>query len=306
MLNIWDFDEMVTRGACVFCRHAGRKASAQRRDGLTLHECAGCGLAYLDPRPSASQISAYYSSDYFTGGKDFFQGKDYCAARDEAISGAGVTGYQALVANFTLADKTILDIGCASGALLHSLKPHKPKELIGLDVAEYPLDYGRRKYGLDLRRGFLETADLPDAYFDIVSLIDLIEHVEDLPAFMAALRRALKDGGEVLVATPNFASFALARDNWKGLAQDFEHLHYFSPQSLRTVAEKSGFNLVRWWAEGTPFQVLQYPRLRPFGLHRARHPGVSLRNLWFRARRDYHFRRDQSCGYELWAVLSAA
>ena len=149
--ELWDERLLVKREKCVFCGSSGGLPRAYRQDGLLISECDQCGLAYLDPRPSSQQLSEYYGSGYFSGEKDFFSGTDYCEERDAAIARKAVTGYSEIVAEFDIRNKSILDIGCASGALLQLLKEHQPAKLVGIDLAEHPVVYGRFRYGLDLR-----------------------------------------------------------------------------------------------------------------------------------------------------------
>src|SRR4051812_7836785 len=99
MLEIWKRSELIKAERCVFCGSGEFVNVAVRSDGLSLQECKPCGLAFVDPRPSSTQLSEYYSSGYFSGEKDFFRGKDYCEERDRAIAAEEVTGYSDLVSN---------------------------------------------------------------------------------------------------------------------------------------------------------------------------------------------------------------
>jgi SAM-dependent methyltransferase len=276
--GIWNAADLVTIGKCIFCSAENYSEVALRSDGLAIQECASCGLAFIDPRPSPSQLAAYYSDGYFCGERDFFHGKNYCLARDQSVSAGEVTGYREIVANFDLQGKTVLDVGCASGALLCLLREHKTKEVIGIDSAEYPVSFGIEHYGLDLRRATLEQAQLPSASFDLVTLIDLIEHVEDLHNFLREVRRVLKPAGNIFIITPNYLAYSFARNRWTCLYKDFEHLQYFGEQSLREVCGQIGWSLMKCWTDSAPFRTYEYPRLYKHGVHRLLHPGVSVRN----------------------------
>lgn len=279
---IWNPDEVVVAGRCALCSAGGYRTVATRQDGLPIQECASCGLAYVDPRPSSKQLADYYGGGYFSGEKDFFKGKDYCLERDHAIRDQAITGYKEITSNFNVEDKVILDIGCASGALLYLLREDGAREVIGIDSAEYPISFGKSQYGLDLRCETLESAGFPDEYFDLVTLIDVLEHVEDLNTFVTELRRVLKPAGNVFIITPNYLSHSFARDQWTCLHQDFEHLQYFSKQSLNALCGKIGLQMVRCWTDSLPFRMYEYPALHTYRLHQVVHPGIALRNGWTR------------------------
>jgi hypothetical protein len=137
-------------------------------------------------------------------------------------------------------------------------------------------------------------------------MIDVIEHVEDLPAFMRALRRVVKTGGQVFLLTPNYASFFCAGAKWRGLGRDFEHLHYLSPQSLEQIAKSTGFNMLRWWTRGIPVELESYPQWLAGGAHRWRYPHISARNAWRQLAHRYRARSMAAAsGYELLAILRA-
>ena len=276
--GIWDADDLVGVGKCLFCGNADCREVAVRQDGLVIHECASCGLAFVDPRPSPQQLAHYYSEGYFSGAKDFFHGKDYCLERDKAIRNEAVTGYREVVNHLDLSGKKVLDVGCASGALLYLMRERCAGELVGIDSAEYPIAFGVEHYGIDLRCSDLEKAQLPEAHFDLITLIDVIEHVEGINTFMAELRRVLKPGGHIFIITPNYSAYSFARHEWTCLYKDFEHLQYFSEQSLGEVSRSVGIRLLKTWTDSVPFRVFEYPQLYKSGVHRLLHPRVATRN----------------------------
>ena len=292
------------RGRCSLCLSTERRGVAVRQDGLPIQECLSCGLAYVDPRPSSEQLNSYYNKGYFSGGKDFFRGKDYCLERDKAISRRDVTGYREVVSHFEMKGKAVLDIGCASGALLCLLRDHGAEEVVGIDTVEYPVSFGRAQYELDLRCTTLEEASLPDAQFDLITMIDLLEHLEDLNSALTQIRRILKPAGSVFIITPNYEAHVLARQKWVCLHQDFEHLHYFSEQSLRRICMQMGFSLRKSWTDSIPFRIVNYPAIRKHNLHRILHPWVALNNAYSRANHVLSSRMHRNAGSTLHAILS--
>jgi 2-polyprenyl-3-methyl-5-hydroxy-6-metoxy-1,4-benzoquinol methylase len=301
---VWDHRSLVTIGCCIFCTSQNSTQVACRQDGLPLLHCPNCDLAYIDPRPSPEQLRNYYDSGYFQGQKDFFAGSDYCEMRDRAITDKAITGYGEIISNFDLAGKSILDIGCGSGALLKLVSLHDPAQVIGIDVAEYPLAYGRSRYGLDLRQANLAEVGFPSESFDIVLMIDLIEHVEDLPNFLREVARVLRPGGCVFLMTPNYAAFSRAGSSWICLQKDFEHLQYLSPGSLARMAATVYLRVVRWWTNGIPMSLSSYPALYPRGLHRVFHPVVSLSNLSKKLRHALVTGMRHDSGLYLYAILN--
>jgi SAM-dependent methyltransferase len=258
---IWPPDALVPRDTCPGC--GSTRASgplAFRGDGLPIKECADCGLIYVDPVPTRSALYARYDDGYFTGQSDFFRGADYRELRDRSIGEGNVTGFREIAAHFDLAGLSILEIGCATGALLQSLSRFHPARMVGIDLASSAVEFGRSRYGLDLRATTLEDAAFAPAQFDLIVMVDLIEHVFDLDGFMNRVLHCLKPGGAIYITTPDAGGFRAAGDRWCHLYLNYEHVHYFSVESLTSLARRRGLEVDESWSEGYPVAMRQYRR----------------------------------------------
>lgn len=98
-------------------------------------------------------------------------------------------------------DLRILDVGCGAGNMAHHLAAYG--QVVGVDPYPKPLEVARQR-GLDVRQG--SATDLPFASqsFDLVALLDTVEHVADETAVFAECRRVLRPGGKLLVTVPAF------------------------------------------------------------------------------------------------------
>ena len=259
MTQIWQIEDLLKRDACPGCGIAPpNEVLIRRGDDLQVRRCTSCALLFVDPAPSREALLRYYDAGYFNGGKDFFHGVDYRDSRHASIGDGSVTGYRELAARFELKGKTILDIGCATGALLQSLKSFGPARLIGIDVAESALAYGRERYDLDLRCTDLEHAKLSAGEFDLIVMIDVIEHLRDLRSFFGEVSRIVKRSGAIFISTPNAAAFKLAGNKWAPLHVNYEHVLYLSDASLASIIRPYGLKLETFYSEGSPVNCFQY------------------------------------------------
>ncbi|MGB6089415.1 MAG: class I SAM-dependent methyltransferase [Candidatus Binataceae bacterium] len=299
----WTSKELTARLDCPGCGASPDGSIVARRgDGLPVRACGRCGVLFVDPVPTPAGLLLRYRNGYFSGTSDFFNGQSYCEARDRAIAEGTVTGYREIAANFDLAGKSVLDIGCASGALLQSLSRLGTRRLVGIDIADQPLDFGRTRYGLDLRRAELVQAGFARGEFDLILMVDVIEHVTELNAFVREAARCLADGGAIYVSTPEAGGLRAAGDRWRHLFTNYEHVHYLSRESLGLLARRHGLEVVRSWSEGYPVAPKQY-RLgtMPRPLRLALEPHVAVQNSMIRFR--YRHAAERGQGVQLNAIL---
>lgn len=135
-------------------------------------------------------------------------------ARISAIREAAVAHFgRETEALAPLAGLTALDIGCGGGLAAEPLA-RMGARVAGVDASERAVDAARRHAraaGLDIdyRRGAVEELD--ETAFDIVLALEIIEHVDDVDAFVAAAAARTAPGGLLIAATLNRTKRAFAR-----------------------------------------------------------------------------------------------
>jgi 2-polyprenyl-3-methyl-5-hydroxy-6-metoxy-1,4-benzoquinol methylase len=114
----------------------------------------------------------------------------------------------AFVGKYATSGLKVLEVGCSDG-YIGSLFLKKNNEVYGLDIDKYKVDQAKKR-GVKARIWDIESDSLPyrNNYFDIVLLTDVIEHVFDTDQILMNIHSVLKNGGLLLVTTPNVASLA--------------------------------------------------------------------------------------------------
>ena len=107
-----------------------------------------------------------------------------------------------------LLDKTVLDVGCGGGILTESMAAAGAR-VTGIDLSEKALSVARLHlfesgHSIDYRLISAEdlAAQMP-AHFDVVTCMEMLEHVPDPASTIAACARLVKPGGDVFFSTLN-------------------------------------------------------------------------------------------------------
>ena len=131
----------------------------------------------------------------------------------------------------------ILDVGCGTGANLLMLSQYGDAE--GVDVSEDALAFCHERGLEKVKLGAAEALPYDDGTFDLVTALDVVEHLDDDLAGLREMRRVLRPGGRVLLFVPTFMFL------W-GLQDDVSHhrRRYRMPE-LRRVLEQAGFEVER-------------------------------------------------------------
>jgi SAM-dependent methyltransferase len=137
--------------------------------------------------------------------------------------------------------RRILDVGCGDGIFLSSLADDWFKQGLEPSVSGASL---ARKRNLDVACATLETA--PEPYqVDLISALDVIEHLIDPHHFVESLKRHLRPGGVVLLLTGDADAFTarVAGPQWSYLRW-CGHISVFSQSGLRKLLEAHGFEVL--------------------------------------------------------------
>lgn len=126
----------------------------------------------------------------------------------------------------------ILDVGCGTGGMLAYFSRLGPS--LGVDTAEEAAYFCRRR-GLSMIRGSGTTLPLADASFDVVSALDVIEHVDDDGLMLRELRRVCRPGGILLLTVPAFQFLWSSHDDLN------HHRRRYIRRDLADRVEAGGF-----------------------------------------------------------------
>ena len=143
----------------------------------------------------------------------------------------------------------LLEVGCSYGFLLDRAR-RDGWQTTGIELDEGAASHGRQKLGLKVLCGTLENqlARLEPPY-DAIATFHVIEHLRDPMRFLALCRGLLREGGILILKTPNVTSWIARRTGscWQWLSAP-AHIHLFAPRTLELALTKSGFRVEKIWS----------------------------------------------------------
>lgn len=146
----------------------------------------------------------------------------------------------------------ILDIGCGAGS--NALFLRRYGVVTGLDISEEALSLSKHKGFTELVLGSAVALPFPDNSFDIISLLDVIEHIENDEEALLQAFRVLKNGGSLLLTVPAHPWLWSLRD------EVFDHKRRYTGGELRQKLIRTGFVLQKeshFVILGVPFLLVR-------------------------------------------------
>ncbi|MDO9411037.1 MAG: class I SAM-dependent methyltransferase [Pseudolabrys sp.] len=225
------------------CRTANEHSATRWLDN---YRCLACGSVFIGNALAPAELSEAYAA------------LDEAAYYDETAQASAPKFAAAAddIAALVPRDAALLDVGGGNGAFARALHGSgfsnlSIHEIPGGELSNLPPSV-RNIYRDD------DYASLPGGAFDIVSMMDVLEHVPDLAATLSGVQRVLRPGGTLYVHTPvvtvldrlmhavqKFPLIGGVGRAWQRTRTSIYHLQNFTPRALRLLMARYGFNVVR-------------------------------------------------------------
>lgn len=220
---------------CLACGSVNR--ATKKRAGLAFLACASCGVLFVHPQPSDAQLEQAYRERYYPpdGRANPIYENTPRALVDQLVSCLCDHGF------LPSRDGLVLDFGCGVGDFAEAAARR------GVDVDAVEADRVART--IAARRGVRVYGGLGDIPrerrsrgYDLIALLDVLEHVRDPLSVLTELRALVRIGGVLYISVPNHRSpqARLLGARWDQ-ATNPTHLFLFCPQSLWHLLGRAGF-----------------------------------------------------------------
>ncbi len=200
--------------------------------------CQNCQLLFVHPVYDASEI---YNETYFKGGSHGFGFSNY------EIDKLASSKYLTKLLKWALrecnkSNPRLLDVGAANGFFL-TICSDEGIDAEGVEISQEAVDWAE-KLGRKVTCSTIEDFKT-DQKYEVVSALDVLEHISRPVEFIQTVRNLLVDRGIFLINVPYEGSFSakLSGRKWHALLPP-EHWFYFNKKSLHLILENSGFEII--------------------------------------------------------------
>ena len=131
--------------------------------------------------------------------------------------------------------RIILDIGCGTGATMDHLKRYG--EVQGIDLSELPLRFSRKRGHSRVMLASATELPFADNSFDLLTALDVIEHLDDDVRGLGEIRRVLKPGAPAVIFVPAFQALWGPNDDQSG------HKRRYRLDGLKSAATAAGLTI---------------------------------------------------------------
>lgn len=249
---------------CEVCGPSSKPKFLYSKRGCDIYQCSDCSLGWTHLREQIN-FEDVYNETYFNGAQDDGYA-DYAGSeqvlRDEFRRVLGCIRHHVGPGR-----KRLLEIGSAHGFFL--LEAEKEFDCTGLEFSASAAQEARKR-GLNVIQGGASRETLADlGEFDVIVLLDTIEHLPNPREVIEACAHHLNAGGILIFTTGDFGSpYAKASGiKWR-LMTPPQHLFFFTEGSVRKLARLAGLDVIRFdhpW-KFVPLNLILYqlPRILGF------------------------------------------
>lgn len=160
-----------------------------------------------------------------------------------------IAKFRFVIRYVSLSDKYVLDAGCGAGQGAAYLSQNGACYVVGIDISPEAIAYARDLFPKDNLSFVVMDAHylgFPDRTFDVVTSIEVIEHLQKPEQYVSEIRRVLKDEGVLVLSTPN----KLISSPTPGTIWPY-HIKEFYPDELYELLAQY-FSCVEMWGMWIP------------------------------------------------------
>lgn len=207
-------------------------------NGVRLGQCPECDLLYVADIPDADARMTEMEEGHYAGSQEVLDASRQIAA-ERVLADSRFRGFVDLASSLGASGRW-LDIGCGAGMLL-SLAADAGFTGEGIELNADRRAVAEEVTGMVIHKDPVEDLAFPDDSFDVISMINVFSHLTSPSTTFAELRRILRPGGLLVMATGEITAGAQKSHMFNWNLGD--HLYFLGDRTMDRYAEKIGFEV---------------------------------------------------------------
>jgi SAM-dependent methyltransferase len=221
---------------CLVCKGTRHRVLCRKQEQNYLR-CLDCRHVFVEHVVDQAQVRRLYQKRTSHHGSEEKLKWDYSEIKRELV-------YQPLLSRLSRYSSSgrLLDIGCSNGSFIKSAQQD------GWDVCGIELETSSyeiaKTHELSVYNNDLLSMEFPENFFQVVTMWQVIEHLEDPQTILREIYRILVPGGVFALSTPNIDSIGwlLLKGKW-GAVEPGVHPHLFTTKGLCKIVVTCGFSI---------------------------------------------------------------
>ncbi len=215
-------------------------------------QCANCQLVFLNPRVNLDNLKNYYTSHYLP-----YRGSEAWGKYSRLVEGSqkklDLKRVKRVKEMCSISPKSlILDVGCGNPSFLKACQQELNCKTMGIDFSDEGWKEQSTLFkGLDLQVAEIKNLSL-NLKPDIITMWHYLEHDYTPLENLTYLKSIAKPSTTLIIEIPNFDSISRKKynENWAGWHTP-RHTSLFSPDNIKLLLDKSGWNVSQLLTFGT-------------------------------------------------------
>lgn len=219
------------------------------KNGYWIYRCPACLLGQTDLKKDYTRfVKEFYSKGYYEGDPTRSAYADY--ELDKPLIVKNMSKLLSFVAPKKKTGK-LLDVGCAFGFFVE-LALSRGYDAYGFDPSAFAVSKARKLVGKKrIREGTIGEVSYPAASFDVITMFDVFEHLENPLTDMKKLSGLLKPDGIIIIATGDTQSLAakIMKRRWTFFIPP-QHIFFFDRENVTSLLKRAKLRPGAWHRVG--------------------------------------------------------
>ena len=226
---------LADKVACECCGNNNKDLFNEKfhKNNFIVLECAKCSFTFMPWHYRKNISYEGYKNDAVL--EQIRKGNDWLKVQRHLLRFKFIQKYQP--------KGKLFDLGVGWGHFLLAGK-QLGYDISGIEISKNPYIYAKEDLGLPVEHVDFFEMNKPAELFDIITLWDVLEHIDSANNFVAKCAEYTKQGGYIVIQVPQIDSYFATRQKEKWNMMSLDHVNYFSKKTITQLLANHGYEVL--------------------------------------------------------------